>query len=77
MAKTYLPTEPETASFSVTIPVEDRDGFDADQKASGLPRHAFLTACLRAGRDTLRPEIEARANAARSASADDQSEAAS
>ncbi len=53
----YLPKEPETVSFSVSLAPDLRDRFDAAQARSGRNRAQFLAGVVLAGLDVLEPEL--------------------
>lgn len=56
----YLPQpEPEPVSFSVSVPRELVERFDALQKRTGLTRAAFMRSHIPAGLDAIERELEA------------------
>ncbi len=55
----YLPPEPETVSFSVSLAPELRARFDAAQDRSGRNRAQFLAGVVAAGLDVIEPALRA------------------
>ena len=60
----YLPPEPETVSFSVSLAPELRARFDGAQFRSGRNRAQFLAGVVLAGLDVIEPALPAADQAA-------------